>query len=107
MKHAEKITPIAAALGAVSTLACCLPLGFTAAIMSATLGAAVAQYRSWFLTASVVLLLVGGFQYAHLRRSCSRRGTASLAILSASAVVVCLVLFFPQVIAGLVADWMP
>jgi len=35
MKHAETITPVAAALAALATLACCLPIGFAAAAATA------------------------------------------------------------------------
>ena len=34
MKHAEKVTPIAAAFTSLATLACCLPMGFAAAAAS-------------------------------------------------------------------------
>jgi hypothetical protein len=107
MKHAEKITPVAAALGALATLACCLPLGFAAAAASASLAAVVASYRSWFLGASVVLLVVGGLQVTRERRACSARGSASLIILGVSAAIVVAVILFPQIIASLLADWMP
>lgn len=104
MKHTEKITPVAGALTALTTLACCLPMGFAAAAATASLGAVVMSYRSWFLGASLVLLVIGAVQQ---RRACSTRGYASVVILGLSAAVVVLVIFFPQVIAGLLADWMP
>jgi hypothetical protein len=100
MKHTEKITPLAATLSALATLACCLPVGFAAAAATAGLGAMVSAYRSWFLAASVVLLIVGGFQLVRARRACATRGNASVIILGASVLVVALVIFFPQVIAG-------
>ena len=107
MKHAEKIAPVAAAITALTTLACCLPIGFAAAAATASLGAVVASYSLWFLGASVVLLAVGAVQLKQARRTCSTRGNASIVILAVSAAVVALVIFFPQVIAGLLADWMP
>jgi hypothetical protein len=107
MKHAEKITPVAAALTALTTLTCCLPIGFAAAAATASLSAVVASYQSWFLGASVLLLGVGAVQFGHARRTCSTRGNASILILALSAVVVALVIFFPQVIAEVLADWMP
>jgi len=36
MKHGERIAPVAACIAALSTLVCCLPLGFAAAAMTAT-----------------------------------------------------------------------
>jgi hypothetical protein len=107
MKHTEKITPVAGALTALATLACCLPVGFAAAAATASVAAVVASYQSWFLGASVVLLALGGVQLAQARRTCPTRGNASVVILALSALVVALVIFFPQVIAGLLADWMP
>jgi hypothetical protein len=107
MKHTEKITPIAAAFSAVAALACCLPLGFAAAAATASLGAVVASYRSWFLGASVVLLVIGGAQVTRARRACSTRGNLAMVILGISAVIVAAVILFPQVLAGLLADWMP
>ena len=104
MKHSEKITSVTGALTAVATLACCIPMGFAAAAASASLGAVVASYREWFLGASVALLMIGAVQQ---RRSCSTRGYGSAVILALSAAVVALVIFFPQVVAGLLADWMP
>ena len=107
MKHAEKVTPIAAAMTAVATLACCLPVGFAAAAATAGLAAAVASYRSWFLAASIVLLVIGAIQLAYARRTCRTKGSVSSVVLALSAAVVALVIFFPQVVAGLLADWMP
>jgi hypothetical protein len=107
MKHSETITPVAAAISALATLACCLPAGFAAAAATAGLGAVVSAYRSWFLGASVVLLAIGGFQVVRARRTCKPRGRASLVLLAGSTVVVALVILFPQVIAGALADWLP
>jgi len=110
MRHTEKVAPVAAVVSALATLACCLPAGFAAATVTGTIGAFVQPLRSWFLGASIVLVLVGVVQVARGRRTCDRSGTGgvvSIIFLSASAVTVVLVLFFPQVVAGLVADWMP
>jgi hypothetical protein len=107
VKHAEKITPVAAAVTALTTLACCLPVGFAAAAATASVAAVVASHRWTFLGASVALLAVGGIQLAQARRHCATRGNLSVVILTLSAAVVALVIFFPQVVAGIVADWMP
>ena len=107
MKHAEKITPIAAAASALATLACCLPLGFAAAAASASLGAAVAAYRPWFLGVSVLLVIVGTLQVRSAQRVCRTRKTGSIVLLSLSAAIVALVMFFPQAIATLIADLVP
>ena len=60
MKHGEKVAPVMAALTGLATIACCLPMGFAAAAVTASLGMAVAAYQPWFLGVSVLLLIVGG-----------------------------------------------
>lgn len=108
MKHGEKIAPVAAALSAVSTLLCCLPVGFAGAAALGGLAAVVAPFQSWFIGASLILLTVGTIQLVRGRRACTTAArTTSVAILSVSAVVVLLVVLFPQVLAGLLADWLP
>jgi hypothetical protein len=107
MKHAEKVTPIAAALTSLATLVCCLPLGFAAAAATAGLSMVVATYQRWFLGASAVLLLTGMVQLWQMQRTCTRRPYSSFAVFTVSAVIVLLVVLFPQVVAGIVADWWP
>ena len=106
MKHGEKVAPVMAALTGLATIACCLPVGFAAAAVTASLSLAVATYQSWFLGASVLLLLVGAVQLRQVQRAC-RDSYSSLIVFSLSAVIVVLVVLFPEVIAGLVADWLP
>jgi hypothetical protein len=107
MKHGEKIAPVAAAVTGLATLACCLPMGFAAAAVVASLSTAVAAYQRWFLGASVVLLVVGMVQLRHVQRRCATRPYSSLIVFWISAVIVLLIALFPQVIAGMVADWLP
>ena len=106
-KHREMVAPVAAAVTSLGTLICCLPVSFAAAAVTASVSTAVAAWQPWLLGASGLLLIVGGVQLAQARRRCVRRPTASYAVFGASAVIVVLVLFFPQVIAGLLADWLP
>lgn len=107
MKHGETVAPVAAAVSAVATLACCLPVGFAAAALTGSIGAFIEPLRSWFLGASVLLIVVSTVQIAR-RRHCDRRaGATSIALLAASAVIVLMVMLFPQVVAGIVADWVP
>jgi hypothetical protein len=107
MKHAEKVTPVAAALTSLATLVCCLPMGLAAAAATASLGMVVATYQRWFLGASVVLLLIGMVQLQRVQKRCTTRPYASVVVFGVSALIVLLVVLFPQVIAGIVADWMP
>src|SRR3954470_7770632 len=107
MNHGEKIAPVAAAATALATLACCLPVGIAAAAATASLAAVVAGYRVWFLIASALLLVVGLVQLSRAQRQCSTRKRGSIAILAVSAAIVVLVAVFPQVIAAMVAAWLP
>lgn len=107
MKHGEKATPIAAAVSATATLFCCLPVGFAAAAASAGLGAIVLAYRPWFLGASVLLLLTGVVQVMRVQRACRTRNTAALIILSVCGAIVLSVIFFPQMVASVLADLLP
>ena len=68
MKHAEKMAPVAAALSALTTLACCLPIAFAAGTATAGLAAVAGSYRWWFLGASAILLAVGALQLVRVRR---------------------------------------
>ena len=106
MKHAEKITPIAAAAGALATLLCCLPLGFAAAAATAGMAMAVAKLRPWLLGASVLLVAVG-FVQVYRRKACDRRSRTSVAILWTCAGIVLLVTLFPQLFATALADLTP
>ena len=107
MRHGEKIAPVAAAVTGLATLACCLPLGFAAAAMTASLSTVVAAYQPWFLIMSAALLCVGLVQLRAVHRTCSTRPYSSLIVFCVCAVIVLLVVFFPQVMAGIMADWLP
>ncbi len=107
MTQGEKVTPIVAAVAAVSTLACCLPLPFAAATLTGGLATVVATHQWWFIGASVVLLLVGLVQLRRAQRTCQPRRTSSFIVYVCCAGVVGMVIFFPQVLAGVLADWLP
>jgi len=107
MKHAEKVAPVAAAVTALTTLVCCLPIGIAAAAATAGLAAVVSSYRLWFLGASGVLLVIGIIQLTRVQRTCATRNRGSMIILGVSGTIVLLVALFPQVLAGLLADLLP
>lgn len=107
MRPTEKIAPVAAALSALVTLACCLPIALAAGTASASLATVAGTYRWSFLGASVVLLGVGAVQFVRARRACGPRGSGSAVVLAGSTLIVLLVVLFPQLVAGLLADWMP
>lgn len=102
MKITEKGAPTAAILAALSTLACCLPLGFLGAVGLAGISLWAREYSRWLLIASIVLLFVGGAQL-YFRKSCVKRSTTSLVLFWVAVVVVVLVTLFPQVLASLIA----
>ncbi len=107
MKHSEKIAPSAAVISALSTLACCLPLGIAAAAGAAGLGVLVEPLRPWLIGLSIALLGVGFTQLYRSRGTCHRRSRASVAVFWFSAIVVLATLVFPQALAGVLADLLP
>lgn len=107
MKHSEKITPVAAAVSALSTIACCLPSGIAAAAGTAGLGVLAGPLRPWLVGLPVALLVLGFVQLFRSNRSCRRRSPASIAVFSISAIVVAAILLFPQISAGLLANVIP
>jgi hypothetical protein len=106
MRVVEKLAPVMAAVSAVATLACCLPLGGVALLGFGGILGVAAQYQSWLLPLSGGLLLVSGVLIWRARRLCQRTSRASVIILAASALVVVLVLAFPQLVAGFLTDWL-
>lgn len=106
MRVTEKVTPILAMLSAIGTLACCLPIGGVALLGLGGVVGAMARNQQWLLPASALLLVVGGLQVWRSRRVCQRTSRVSVVILAISTVVVALVAFFPQLVAGLLTDWL-
>ena len=100
----ERTAPVAAALAAVATLACCVPLGFAGAAGALGLSVLIDSARPWLLTMAVVLLATGLVQLYRGRNSCQRRSRLSLILFGVSASIVIGVLLFPQQIAELMAS---
>jgi hypothetical protein len=103
VKVAERAAPIAAAVTALSTLACCLPLGIAGAVGALGLSVVLNSMRPWLIAIAMVFLSVGLFQLYRNQRSCKRRSPVSLFIFGACAAVVVAVLAFPQRVAELMA----
>lgn len=103
MKVLEKGVPAAAVVAALSTLACCVPLGFLGAIGLASMSVWVQPLRPWLLGASVALLCLGFVQLYIRKAACVRRSTASLVLFWIAVAVVVVVILFPQVIASVIA----
>jgi len=107
MKNSEQLTPVAAAITALSTLLCCVPISFAAAVATTSVGLFVSAHQGWFLAASAALIALGFVQLRRARPTCSlARRRSSAALLAVSAAIVIAVTLFPQVIAGLMADWL-
>jgi|SRR5579859_569850 len=102
MNVSEKGAPAAAIVAALSTLACCLPVGFLGAIGLASLSLWARQYSRWMLLASIAFLCIGSVQL-YFRKSCAKRRAASLVLFWTAVVIVILVALFPQLVATLIA----
>lgn len=102
MKIAERGAPAAAIAAALSTLACCLPLGFLGAVGLAGISLWAREYSRWLLIASIAFLVFGATQL-YFRKSCVRRSRTSLVLFWTAVVVVVLMTLFPQILASLIA----
>jgi uncharacterized membrane protein YidH (DUF202 family) len=103
VKLGERAAPVAAAIAALSTLACCLPLGLAGAVGALGLSVVLSSLRPWLIAIAVIFLAVGLFQLYRNQRSCKRRSPVSLVIFGACAAVVVAVLALPQRVAELMA----
>src|SRR5258705_9514457 len=63
MRVAERATPVAAVIAALSTLACCVPFGFLGAMGLAGLSGWAQSFRNWFIGGAAILLVVGLCSY--------------------------------------------
>ncbi len=106
MRPGEKIAPVAALAAAVVSISCCLPFAVPAALGLAGLSVFAGEHQGWLIGASVVLLAAGAGQLVR-RRACERRSRVSIVLLCVSAMLVLAVVFFPQSIAGFLADHLP
>jgi len=103
MRGLEKGVPAAAVVAALSTLACCVPLGFLGAAGLASMSVWVQPLRPWLLGASVALLCLGFVQLYFRKSACARRSKLSLVLFWVAVAVVVLVTLFPQLIASVFA----
>jgi type IV secretory pathway TrbL component len=97
-----------ASLGAMVTslltLGCCLPLPFLGAAGLAGASVVLSAARPWLLGLSVILLGVGFFQVYRGMKCRARQSRIALVLLGLAAVLVIFLMFFPQVLAGLIAN---
>jgi hypothetical protein len=79
-----------------------VPLSF----LGAGLAGAVAwtgPYRAWFLALAAVFLIISFVHIYRGRNQCKKRSGVSVALFWTSVVLVVVIVFFPQVIASLLA----
>ena len=103
MRVTERLSSVGAALSALATLACCLPLGIAGAAGALGLSVALESLRPWLIGLSVILLGVSFWQLYRGRKKCRRRSPLSLILFGLSAVIVLAVILFPQKLAELLA----
>jgi hypothetical protein len=103
MKVIERATPVAAVLAALATMSCCLPFGFLTALGLAGASVRLQAARPWLIGGACVLMCVGCVQLYRGRNQCKKRSPVSIALFWIAAVVVLLIILFPQVIASLIA----
>ena len=103
MKLLGKAAPSAAIVAALSTLACCVPLGFLGAVGLASISVWARHSRAWLLAAAIAFLCVGMVQLYFRKSTCVRRSAGSLIFFWIAVVVVILIVLFPQLIASLIA----
>jgi hypothetical protein len=107
-KAGSKTTIVAslAALGSVvAASSCCLPLlPFLLAAGTAGTSAFFTRFRPYLLVLSVLLIAFGFYQSWRTKKCNRRSGWISTALLWFSAIVVFVFIFFPQVVANLLAD---
>ncbi|MGA7924620.1 MAG: hypothetical protein WCA20_01340 [Candidatus Sulfotelmatobacter sp.] len=94
---------MAAVIAVLSTLSCCLPLTFLGALGLAGVSVRVQSLRPWLLVGAVILLGIGFIQLYVRRNQCQKRSPLSIALFWGAALIVLLVILFPQVIASLIA----
>src|SRR5262249_11578916 len=86
LRVADKIMPVAAVITALSTLVCCLPLGFAAALGFAGLGLIVEPIRPWLVGLAAGFLAIGLIQSYRSKGACQRRSPMAVAMFWAAAI---------------------
>ncbi|MCI0356778.1 MAG: hypothetical protein L0099_17345 [Acidobacteria bacterium] len=107
MKNRPWLAPVAAAVSSVIALACCLPLGFLAALGLAGAAFFLDSARPWLAAVSVALLALGLFQFRRQSACGIRHRASTLFLFWAATIVVVVALLAPQLVAGFLADYLP
>jgi hypothetical protein len=80
-----------------------LPFGFLGALGLAGVSIRLQSLRPWLLVSAAILLGIGFIQLYVRRNQCQKRSPLTIALFWCAALIVLLVILFPQVIASLVA----
>ena len=95
---------IAAIVSSLATMACCVPLGFAAAIGAAGASAFLLKFRPWFLLLSVALIGVGFWQQRRAKQCAVKGRVLGQMLLWTAVAIILAMIVFPQQIAGFLAD---
>ena len=99
------VASIAALASVIAASSCCLPLlPFLFAAGAASTSAFVAEFRPYLLVLSVLFVAFGFYKSWRAKQCNCQPSRISTFLLWFSAIVVVVMIFFPQVIANLVAD---
>ena len=99
------IASVAALASVVAASSCCLPLlPFLFAAGAASTSVLLAQFRPYLLALSVLLVAFGFYRAWRAKQCNCKPSRTSTFFLWFSALVVLVMIFFPQVFANLVAD---
>lgn len=94
----------AAAISSLLALSCCLPLGFLGAAGVASAALIFKSAQPWLLVLSAGFVALGFFQVYRPANCGVERSKISLILLWTATVLMAVIAFFPQVVAGLLAD---
>ncbi|MFZ2002107.1 MAG: hypothetical protein WA239_10525 [Candidatus Sulfotelmatobacter sp.] len=94
---------MAAVIAVLATLSCCLPLTFLGALGLAGASVRLQSLRPWLLVSAAIMLGIGFIQLYVRRNQCQKRSPLSIALFWGAALIVLLVILFPQLIASLIA----
>jgi hypothetical protein len=99
------VSSIAALGSVIAAMSCCLPVGtFLVAAGAAGAGRILAPLRPWLFGVSIGALILG-FVQAYGHSHCTlRRNPITVLVLWAAAMMVLVLLMFPQALAGFLAD---
>jgi hypothetical protein len=104
VRHSEKLAPVAAVVGAISSVACLLPASIAAGAAGIGPSAFLMRFRPYLIAASLALLLFGLWQLYRRRGASSIRSRVSIVFFWICAVVVAIMMMIPQIIADFLAD---